>query len=114
MRVFRERIAQRGFIVHEEADGLGFQLVQIEPRGEADLHGQVGVLRVRHGAQSLSGRIVPFLHAAFEAEPRGMVLRVVGREARHGGDAQDSRGLIGRTAVKIMLGKAAHQTVAPE
>ena len=37
MRVFRERIAQRGFVVHKEANRLGFQLIQIEPRGEMSL-----------------------------------------------------------------------------
>ena len=41
-------------------------------------------------------------------------MRIIGCEARHGGDAKDSRGLIRRTAVKIMFGKTAHQTVAPE
>ena len=44
VRVFRERIAQRGLVVHEEADRLRLQLIQIEPRGEADLHGQVRML----------------------------------------------------------------------
>ena len=41
-------------------------------------------------------------------------MRVVGRKARYGGDAQDAGGFIRRAAVKIMLGQAAHQTVAPE
>ena len=56
VRVFGERIAQRGLVVHEEADRFGFQLVQIEPRGKADLHGQVGMLRIRRGAQGLGVR----------------------------------------------------------
>ena len=58
--------------------------------------------------------IEPFLDAAFRAEPRGMVMRIVGRKARHGGDAQDARGFIRRAAVKIVFGKTAHQTVTPE
>lgn len=80
--VFRERIAQRSFVVHEKADRLGFQLVQIEARGETDLNGQVVMLLARHGAQGLGLGVVPFLNAAFGAEPRGMVLRVVGREVK--------------------------------
>ena len=69
VRVLRERIAQRGFVVHEEADGFGFQLVQIEPRGKADLHGQVRMLRIRRGAERLGVGIEPFLNAAFGTEP---------------------------------------------
>ena len=114
MRTLGERIAQRGLVVHEKADRLGFQFVQIEPGGEADLHRQVGMLRVRRGAQSLGGGVEPFLNAAFGVEPRGMVMRVVGREARHSGDAKEARSLVRRATVKIMLGKAAHQTVAPK
>jgi hypothetical protein len=41
-------------------------------------------------------------------------MRVVGREARHGRDAKEARSLVRCAAVKIMLGKAAHQTVAPK
>ncbi len=112
--LFCERITQRGLVVHEEADCFGLQFVQIEPRSEANLHGQVGVLRVRCGAQRFGVGIEPFLNAAFGAEPRGMVMRVVGREARHGRDAQDARGFVRRAAMEIVLGQAAHQTVAPE
>ena len=42
------------------------------------------------------------------------MVRVVGREARYGGDAQDAGGLVRRAAVKIVLGKSAHQPVAPK
>ena len=42
------------------------------------------------------------------------MLRVVGRKARYGGDAQDAGGFVRRAAVKIMLGQVAHQPVAPE
>ena len=42
MRILGERIAQRSFVIHEEPDGFGLELVQIEPRGaKADLHGQI-------------------------------------------------------------------------
>ena len=114
MRVFCERITQCGLVVHEEANRFRLQLVQIKARGKADLHSQVGVLRVRRGAQRLGGGIKPFLNAAFGAEPRGMVMRVVGRKARDGSDAQNARGFVWGAAMKIMLGQAPHQPVAPE
>ncbi len=114
MRVFCERIAQRRLVVHEKTDRLGLQLVEIEARGKADLHRQAGMLCVRRGAQRLGLRVVPFLDPSFGAEPRGMMMRVVSRKARHGGDAQDARGFIRRATVKIVFGQAAHQTVAPE
>ena len=112
--VFRERIAQRGLVIHEETKRFGFQFVQVEARSEADLHGQIGMLRVRRGAQRLGFRVEPFLDAAFGAEPRRMVVRVIGRKARDGGDAQYPGGFVGRAAMKVMLGQAAHQTIAPE
>ncbi len=69
MRVFSERIAQRSLIVHEKADRFGFQFVQIEPSDKADLHGQVGVLRIWRSAQGLGVRVEPLLNTALGTEP---------------------------------------------
>ena len=114
VRVFRERIAQCGLVIHEETERFGFQFVQVEARSKTDLHCQIGMLRVRRGAQCLGFRVEPFLDAAFGAEPRRMVVRVVGRKARDGGDAQYAGGFVGRAAMKVMLSQTAHQTVSPE
>ena len=112
--ILAERIAQRSLVVHEKTDRLGFQFVKIEPGGEADLHRQIGMLRVRRGAESLCGGVEPFLNAPFRTEPRRMMMRVVGRESRQDSDAQNARGLVWRAAMKIMLGETAQQPVAPE
>jgi len=114
VRVFRERIAQCGLVIHEETERFGFQFVQVEACSKTDLHCQIGMLRVRRGAQCLGFRVEPFLDAAFGAEPRRMVVRVVGRKARDRGDAQYAGGFVGLAAMKVMLGQAAHQTIAPE
>jgi hypothetical protein len=112
MRILGERIAQRGFIVHEEAECFGLEFVQIEPRGKADLHGQVSMLRIRPSAESLAYGIEPFLDAALGTEPRSVMVRVVRRETRYGSDAQYPAGLVWRAAVEVVLGESAHQPVA--
>ena len=100
--------------IHEEAERFSLQFVQIEPRGKTDLHGQVGVLRVLRGAEGLGVRVEPFLDAALGAEPRWMMMRIIGREARHRGYTQDARGFVRCASVKIVFGETAHQAISPE
>jgi hypothetical protein len=85
MGVVSKWIAQTLFVIHEEADRIDLQFINVKSGRKTDLHRKLCVPCVGSRAKSLCLRIKPFFHASVRAEPHRMVLGVIwakGRESR--------------------------------
>jgi hypothetical protein len=99
-------------VVYEEAQRLGFQLVQIKSRAKSDLHGELCVPRIGSSAQCFGFCIEPFFDPALGAEPGRMVIGIVRLKARDSCDTQNACCFVWCATVKVMFGETAHKPIS--
>ena len=114
MRVFRKRIAERRLVIHKEAQGLRFQLFQVEACGKADLNRKLPRRIVRCVVQHTGNWVEPLVHTRVQTEPRRIVINVILRKVCNRGDNFYPRSFSRIAVEKIMLCKTSDQAVATE